>query len=626
MLSDDSPDVEVVLGFVSQYGVPVFPVARNSKTPAIRKGHGYKDATRDEAQIRAWAEAYPHCNWAMPTGRASGFVVVDVDVKPEQGKHGDETLAKLEKEHGPLPETAVVTTPNSGQHLWFRTNGTALVSGTDVLGSGLDVKADGGYIMLPPSRIDRRSYEWEASSDPAEVGFAELPAWIAEIATAPKETREQRNKDDTGGAGRAADRIANVIAGNALHDSLRDLAAHYATAGTDFAEIVALLEGLMHGSKAERDERWRERFDEIPKLVNSAVEKFRTARAPNLSGKWAADIVPQTTGLYLVKGLIPARAAINVYGTWSAGKTAVMIDIAGHVALSRFWRGLRVRGGGGACAYFALENVGSVENRVAAWCLRHGIDRAVLPLLVVGDMINFLRPGEADRVIAYLREQSAAHGPFRMCVWDTFARLIPGGEENSSADMSAAIGALDQVRIATEATQVGIHHAGKDLARGSRGWSGLPAAVDTEILIADDVIEVKKQRDGETAGKFGFHIEGVTLGLDEDGDEVTAPVAIADEEAKPKRQPAKLSGANQVALDALREVIGDRGTPLPMTSGMPPGRKGVTEDKWREQFGRRYGGETERRADATARAFRRAKEHLLGAKLVGLLSPWCWIW
>ena len=59
-------------------GVPVFLVAAGDKQPLTR--HGFHDATTDLNRVRAWWSASPAANIGMPTGAASGLVVVDVDV------------------------------------------------------------------------------------------------------------------------------------------------------------------------------------------------------------------------------------------------------------------------------------------------------------------------------------------------------------------------------------------------------------------------------------------------------------------------------------------------------------------------------------------------------------------
>ena len=69
-------------------GWPVFPLGQDKK-PHTK--HGFKDATKDAAQIAAWSAQWPDALVGIPTGKASGVFVLDVDVK--NGKDGFSTLS-----------------------------------------------------------------------------------------------------------------------------------------------------------------------------------------------------------------------------------------------------------------------------------------------------------------------------------------------------------------------------------------------------------------------------------------------------------------------------------------------------------------------------------------------------
>ena len=122
-------------------------------------------------------------NIAVATGRASGVFVLDVD--PRSG--GDESLAALVARYGPLPDTWQTLTPSQGVHWWFAWPGLPegvtignVSSGPEggLLGPGLDVRGDGGYVVVPPSsRGVLGAYVWEASSIPGEP--APAPEWVA---------------------------------------------------------------------------------------------------------------------------------------------------------------------------------------------------------------------------------------------------------------------------------------------------------------------------------------------------------------------------------------------------------------------------------------------------------------
>ena len=111
-------------------GFPVFPV-RVDKAPLTP--HGFKDATTEETQIREWWSEVARRRMRMPTGALSGVVVLDVD--PRHG--GDESLAQLVEEHGPLPDGPVVNTGGGGRHLYFKHPGGHVPAEIDLNGGTL---------------------------------------------------------------------------------------------------------------------------------------------------------------------------------------------------------------------------------------------------------------------------------------------------------------------------------------------------------------------------------------------------------------------------------------------------------------------------------------------------------
>ena len=114
----------------------------------------------------------PDANIAVATGRRSGVVVIDVD--DDHGKSGSATLAGLERKHGRLPDTLTCVT-GGGRHLYFAYPGCHVGSTSGVVGDGLDVRADGGYVIVPPSQhYSGAVCHW---NDPA-VPIAELPGWL----------------------------------------------------------------------------------------------------------------------------------------------------------------------------------------------------------------------------------------------------------------------------------------------------------------------------------------------------------------------------------------------------------------------------------------------------------------
>lgn len=145
--------------------------------------HGVHDATTDLNQLAEWYERWPDANVGIATGRTSGLVVLDIDPR----NRGDDSLDDLIMKYGRLPDTLEVLTGGGGRHLYFRypTGVQYLKSSKSSLGAGLDISADGTYVVAPPSsHVSGNSYVWEASSDPENDEPADLPTWLLNLLTA----------------------------------------------------------------------------------------------------------------------------------------------------------------------------------------------------------------------------------------------------------------------------------------------------------------------------------------------------------------------------------------------------------------------------------------------------------
>lgn len=178
---------ERALFYVDRFNWPVFPRPGGRY---LKDSRGWKDATRDVDQIEKWWSQYPDALIAMPTGEASGVVVLDIDTK--NGKDGFATLEELGKS---LPDVPMVHTPHGGLHLYFSINqhisiGTSQNLGSDVLridNSGLDVLAEGGNVALPTPGW---RYRWDPHNHPGTCAFRPAPSWLA---------RRQRRSQETNG-------------------------------------------------------------------------------------------------------------------------------------------------------------------------------------------------------------------------------------------------------------------------------------------------------------------------------------------------------------------------------------------------------------------------------------------
>jgi len=159
-------------------GLRVLPL--NGKRPFIKDWPN--EATCDLDVVcdwwggELWDDKEPTTwNVGIATGAGSGVVVLDVD-----GDAGEAALGALVAEHGTLPETLTCITGGGGRHLYFRHPGGTV--GNSPLATNVDVRADGGQVVAPPSRhpITHKPYRWAAEGAPP----ADLPSWLGDLVAA----------------------------------------------------------------------------------------------------------------------------------------------------------------------------------------------------------------------------------------------------------------------------------------------------------------------------------------------------------------------------------------------------------------------------------------------------------
>jgi putative DNA primase/helicase len=119
----------------------------------------------------------PRAGIGILTGEPSGVFALDIDVTSVDGF---ETLGRLEGEHPeePIPATLTVTTGSRGRHYYFAmpsfSFGNAKPWGKS---SGIDIKADKGFTVAPPSISGFGGYSF--LQNVTSIGeVAKAPSWI----------------------------------------------------------------------------------------------------------------------------------------------------------------------------------------------------------------------------------------------------------------------------------------------------------------------------------------------------------------------------------------------------------------------------------------------------------------
>lgn len=147
-------------------------------------------ASNTELEVMGIWDRFKHANIALATGQGSNVVVIDVDIKSDGDSQGIESFARLTAMLGTLPDTLMARSGGGGWHYFFLWPGRAVPNATGGKKGGrleefkgVDVRGDGGYLLLPPSNhYTGGVYRWEKNQSGDWATPATLPdAWVEYI-------------------------------------------------------------------------------------------------------------------------------------------------------------------------------------------------------------------------------------------------------------------------------------------------------------------------------------------------------------------------------------------------------------------------------------------------------------
>ena len=522
------------------WGWPVLPLHPGSKLPACT--HGVKEATTDEAQIRAWWRHHPDRNVGVACGAASGIVVVDID--PRNG--GGESYEAWCEAHGRLGDGPVALTAGGGAHMicahepWMRST---------KLGPGIDFLSDGRYFVAAPSTVGGVAYAWELSCDPREGVAPALypPTWRDVAATRPP---------------RGADGVASGLIVGARNDGLMAIAGAMRRHGLSEAEILAAIQIAnetrcdvpLPASEVAQIARSAAKYPaEADVGANAAVGG---AAANNLLANYerehvierpqrdyfltrATELIAQPAPLeWLAKGWVPASGSTMIFGESGAGKTFLAIDLACSIAAGIPWCGVKTKKG--LVVYLAGEGNYGIRQRIASWCKLHGVS-SLDNLLVSNKAISLDAADSSAQIIGAVRKLTAEKVDANFV--DTMNNHF-SGDENSARDARNFLNSANVVAAEVGGALLYVHHTGhgENAKTRARGSSALRGALDASIFVrkTDDGIQIEcdKMKDAERPEPFCGILTRVPLEwLDEDQAPIVgAAFAKAD---TPPQEPGK---------------------------------------------------------------------------------------
>jgi hypothetical protein len=296
---------------------------------------------------------------------------------------------------------------------------------------------------------------------------------------------------------------------------------------------------------------------------------------------------------WTVKGLWPRNGVCFIAGPSMSGKSfwttrALANVVQGEPVLGRKSKSCGV-------VYIPSEGAGGARNRLKA--MRREIGPLGAAFEFIGQAPNLTDPDDVEDLKAVLEEAKAsmARQGIRLGIVaiDTLSASIPGADENTAKDMSPVLAALQALAQELDLVVVVVAHTGKDAERGLRGWSGLMANADGLIML-DPPSEgqrsgtVVKVKDGMAGDRFGFELDVVEIGTDEDGDPITTCLVRDTEtpgQTGQKRVSRKVADKEALVLRCIHLCIeAGHCETVPAVDGVPLGTKGVPRDRLRERM------------------------------------------
>jgi hypothetical protein len=491
------------LAYAERFGWAVHPLRPGEKRPLT--AHGFKDASTDAEQIRAWWTATPEANIGIATGAVSGISVLDVDVKDNAG--GDLSLrALLERYDADLSEHSCQRTPSSGSHYVFAYD-ARLRQGVACYGKGLDGRNDGGYIAAAPSLVGGARYGWIVKPDSVLVA----PTWLLEAADQlkrPAEPGERKNPPGwadelmmTGAPKGERDYQAHRLIQHARETgrSEADCWARLTTFGANCTPPFDTKTDRNIAAKIRRAYARGPVFDNVPvpaKLGTRATTEGDGPRPRIRFRRGAAlDSTPIT---YLVESMIPAGMFTALGGKDGMGKTLFGMEIIRCILTGqKLFNQFAVQQGPVYAMFLddpeflvreRLEQLGILNHPHLHIATENDVDMSD-PRAMLDDLVQLIKAADPRPIFIFV---------------DALYLFIPkggqGDQGNSAGAMGPVVDAFNQVSRETGAALQLVAHdnkAGSDLAGSYAIRAGLKGIL--RFLLPPDVVRQIQKGDEDAA-------------------------------------------------------------------------------------------------------------------------------
>jgi hypothetical protein len=326
---------------LAQNGYPAIPC--NGKVPVLPKWQERTETS--ERDIDSWARTCPD---AQNTGVVTTSVpALDLDILDETAVDAAVALVqecfgergKVMLRYGRRPKVAIL----------FRADETfpkitvPLTAADGSAGQKIEFLGHGQQIIVDGIHPDTHEpYQWR-DGNPDSVKRDELPliteaeaqALVNDV-VALSLSHGYQVADEGKRKGNGADHddtrvdwgylYENIRTGRNYHESLRDLSCSLVKARTDPGAVVNILRDLMEQSEAPQDKRWKDRYREIPKLVDSAVRLQRKKARQEQDAP-----IPETDGARVLSAALAYQKRFVCYPSEHAAAAHVLWNAHAHM-------------------------------------------------------------------------------------------------------------------------------------------------------------------------------------------------------------------------------------------------------------------------------------------------------
>lgn len=467
----------------AELGYKVFPLQPGTKLPF--KGFMWSDlATSDVNVVRSWWQQYPHYNIALVCGEASGVDALDLDTKK-----GQDGVASFKSVVGDFHQGPIQRTPTGGLHYLMQHQPGLLNFTRKGPKGGMDLRTEGGYIVVAPSTVEGTGYQWlqagplppmpepivklgqESGGKQAKTPLPTVPERLPELSSLNLKEKHLnyllRGDAEPWGGDQSSAIFAAALA---LYRSTRDPGV---TWGLIESNEHVIETAYRHRGWGSHEARMSWVWDYcVAKAIHEVDSSNPANQFQPVPGGSAPEAPVATCGLllpgdvavdryslspdWLVKGVLERGQVGFLYGDSQSLKSYLMVDLAMSIVTGSDWHGHAMRDAG-RVIYLAGEGNRILARRALAWCQQHGHRKEAMHDALFSERGLDLMSAEGQQT---LNDSVHYWGPPKLIVVDTVSTNAIM-DENSAADASRLIQVGYQISGVFGCTVLFVHHTGK---------------------------------------------------------------------------------------------------------------------------------------------------------------------